>query len=119
MKRIISRALTIALVALVAACGGDDTDPPATTEAGNGGEEIAITIADFAFSGPDTVAVGDTVTVTNEDSMAHTWTAVGNEFDSGSLGEGESFDFTFDEAGEFDYFCTIHPTMTGTITVEG
>lgn len=119
MKRNISRALTIALVALVAACGGDDTDPPPTPDTGNGGEEIAITIVDFAFSGPDTVAVGDTVTVTNEDSMAHTWTAVGNEFDSGSLGEGESFDFTFDEAGEFDYFCTIHPTMTGTITAEG
>jgi len=119
MKSIISRALAIALVALVAACGGDDTDPPATTEAASGGEAIAITITDFAFAGPDTVAVGDTVTVTNEDSMAHTWTAVGNEFDSGSLGEGESFDFTFDEAGEFDYFCTIHPTMTGTVTVEG
>jgi len=51
--------------------------------------------------------------------IGHTWTAVDGEFNSGSLAEGESFDFTFDEAGEFDYFCSIHSEMQGSITVEG
>jgi plastocyanin len=40
-------------------------------------------------------------------------------FDSGTLAQGETFEFTFEEAGEFDFFCSVHPDMTGTITVEG
>lgn len=116
MKRLTSGALVLALTVLVAACNGNDAGTP-STEAG--GEDITITIADFAFSGPETASVGDTITVTNEDAVGHTWTAVDGDFDSGSLGQGESFEFTFDEAGEFDYFCAVHPTMTGIITVEG
>jgi len=123
MKKLIIGAAVLALVALLAACSGDEDDPTATTGAteatGATGAELDITIVDFAFSGPSTAAVGDTVTVTNEDSIGHTWTAVDGEFNSGSLAEGETFDFTFDEAGEFDFFCSVHPDMQGSITVEG
>ena len=76
-------------------------------------------MVDFAFTGATTVAVGEAVTVTNEDTVSHTWTAVDGEFDSGNLAGGESFEHTFDDAGEFDFFCSIHPDMAGTITVEG
>ena len=82
-------------------------------------EGDAITISDFAFSGVAEVAVGTTVTVTNDDGSPHTWTAVDGTFDSGGLGQGESFEFTFTEAGTYEYFCSIHPSMTGTIVVTG
>jgi plastocyanin len=61
------------------------------------------------------VSVGDTVTWINEDSATHTIT--GQDFDSGNLGQGEIFTYTFDEAGTYDYECTIHPSMTGTVIV--
>jgi plastocyanin len=106
--------------ALISACSGSGTDTDSTSApADAGGASAEITIADFSFSGDDTVSVGDTVEVTNNDSVGHTWTAVDETFHSGTLASGDSFEFTFEEAGEFDYFCQIHPDMTGTITVEG
>jgi plastocyanin len=110
--------VVLALGALVAACSGSGTDTTSAPEDG-GGAAAEITIADFAFSGASSVSVGDTVEVTNDDSVGHTWTAEEGEFDSGTLNSGDTFEFTFEEAGEFDYFCQIHPNMTGTITVEG
>jgi plastocyanin len=65
------------------------------------------------------VPVGGKVVVTNTDGASHTWTAVDGAFDSGTLAEGQSFEFTFDEPGTYEYRCNIHPTMTGTITVTG
>lgn len=117
MTRFRTFAPVIVLLVSLAACSGDDaqsttTEAPATPEA-------TITIDDFAFSGATSVAVGQTVTVTNEDSVGHTWTAVDGEFDSGNLATGASFHHSFDEAGEYDYFCSVHPDMTGTITVGG
>jgi plastocyanin len=96
--------------------GTDDYSLGGTTGDGAAGEN-AITIADFAFSGVTEVPVGTTVTVTNEDGTTHTWSAVDGAFDSGALDPGESFEFTFTEAGTFDYFCNFHPSMTGTIVV--
>lgn len=65
------------------------------------------------------VQVGDTVTWTNEDAMAHTVTDEGGEFDSGFLNTGESFTHTFDEPGEYEYFCTPHPWMRARVIVSG
>ena len=65
-----------------------------------------------------TVAVGDTVTWASVDSPDHTVTADDDSFDSGTLSNGDTFDHTFDEAGEYAYHCEIHSSMTGTITVE-
>lgn len=118
MRRLITLTTILALGLISVACSGDeDAEPPAATEAS--GPDATITIEGFSFSGADSVTIGDTVEVTNQDTVGHTWTATDSAFDSGSLGEGESFEFTFDEAGEFDYFCSIHPEMAGTITVEG
>jgi amicyanin len=78
----------------------------------------AVAIADFAFAPTTlTIAVGDTVTWTNEDAVEHTATSTAGAFDSGLLAQGESFSFTFTTAGTYDYLCTPHPTMTGRIVV--
>ncbi len=70
-----------------------------------------------------TVSVGQTVTWSNDDTAAHTVTS-GNidagltgVFDSGLFLSGSTFEFTFDKAGKYDYFCMVHPWMTGIVTV--
>jgi plastocyanin len=78
-----------------------------------------LVISGFAFSGPGTVPAGTTVIVQNTDDDQHTWTSVDDLFDSGALRPGDTFSFTFDEPGEYDYFCRLHPSMTGTIVVTG
>jgi amicyanin len=89
-----------------------DTAPVAAT---------AVKIQNFAFS-PATikVKVGDTVTWTNEDSVAHTVTAddtsVGGP-KSELFGQGKSYSFKFTKAGTYAYHCTPHPQMKGTVEV--
>jgi plastocyanin len=69
------------------------------------------------------VAIGATVSWINNDSAAHTVTAgsptdVQMEiFDSSLFMSGSVFEFTFDEAGSYDYFCMVHPWMTGKVLV--
>ncbi len=73
-----------------------------------------------------TVSVGGTVTWTNDDTAAHTVTSgtlqdsesVGAIFDSSIFMAGKTFAYTFDEAGTYDYFCIVHPWMTGQVAVE-
>jgi plastocyanin len=92
--------------------------PAATTECP--AEEAAneVEIYDFEFEPADlSVAVGTTVTWVNEGPSDHTVTADDGSFDSGTITAGSSFANTFDTAGTFTYHCTIHPEMTGTITV--
>lgn len=118
----------LGLVALVG-CGGDDESdsaPAATAAPAESVEseepaasdaDATITISGFSFGDPLTVSPGTTVTVTNDDGSAHTWTSSESVFASPTLEQGDSFDFTFDEAGEFGFVCLIHPAMTGSITV--
>jgi len=66
---------------------------------------------------------GKEVTWVNEDSAFHSVTsgfydAPTELFDSGHLDPSESFTFTFDESGIYDYFCTLHPWMKGQVIVE-
>ncbi len=70
-----------------------------------------------------TIGVGDSVTWHNDSSVAHTVTSGNPEdgpdglFDSGLFLSGDTFSHTFTEAGEYQYFCSIHPWMTGTVIV--
>jgi plastocyanin len=77
-----------------------------------------VAIADFAFS-PRTIEirVGDTVTWTNRDSVAHSATAQNGSFDTGLLSDGASGSVRFTAAGTYRYICTPHPDMTGTVVV--
>jgi len=78
----------------------------------------AIDIANFAFSPASvTIEAGTTVTWTNSDGVTHTATGTGGEFDTGNIASGASASITFDNEGTFNYICSIHPQMTGTIVV--
>jgi len=67
-----------------------------------------------------TIEAGTTVTWTNDDpGMLHTVTDVDETFDSGFLNEGDSWSYTFDEPGEYEYFCAPHPWMRAKVIVEG
>jgi len=78
-----------------------------------------VVIENFAFSPATlTVSVGTTVTWTNNDSTAHTVTSRTQTFDSGRLSQGQSFSYTFNQKGDFEYYCTYHPNMTGKVSVE-
>lgn len=78
-----------------------------------------IEIANFAFSPATvTVPVGTTVTWINNDSATHTVTAQERQFDSGDLSRGASFSYTFSQSGTFNYYCAIHPRMTGKVIVQ-
>ncbi len=83
------------------------------------GKTINVSIKDFSFGEPLTVAAGTTVVWTNEDNMAHTVTAADKSFDSGTLDPGAGFSYTFTKAGSFDYICSLHPSMKGRVTVTG
>jgi plastocyanin len=65
------------------------------------------------------VKPGTTVTWTNDDDIPHTVVATNGAFRSKVLDTGEHFSFTFAKAGEFHYFCSIHPHMTGIVIVKG
>ena len=77
-----------------------------------------VAIADFAFA-PEVAEVeaGTRVTWKNDDAAEHTVTAIDGDFESNSMGQGESFSFTFDEPGTFAYRCAIHPEMEGVVNV--
>lgn len=81
-----------------------------------------ITISSFRFSGNLTVRAGQKVTVSNKDSAAHTLTdAATHLFDTGKIaGSGGTGTFTAPKkAGTYQFGCTYHPNMAGTLTVTG
>jgi plastocyanin len=74
---------------------------------------------------PINMKAGDSVTWTNNDNDIHTVTSgsdegpsIGQEFDSGTLGEGQSFTHKFENPGTYEYFCSIHPSMVGKVIVK-
>ncbi len=80
--------------------------------------ETTVTIDNFTFAPAQlTVKVGDTVTWSNHDDIPHTVVSAG-KFRSKAMDTDGTFSFTFTAAGEYKYFCSLHPHMTGTIKVE-
>ena len=116
------RLLPLALVILgLAACGGGDDggEQTASSEACPSGS-VEIAMKDIKFDPEDATAkAGQEVCWFNEDTIDHN--AVDEEtgkFESELFGQGKTFTTTVDEPGTIDYVCTIHPGMTGTLTVE-
>lgn len=144
LKRIAFAAI---LLLLLSACGGAPaatTEPPAATdhvdhpteaptqapapteaeEESEGSGGATVSIANFSF-GPGTLTVkaGTTVTWRNNEDAPHTVTADDGSFGSNTLSQGDSFSFTFDTPGTYDYHCQFHggaghTGMSGTIVVE-
>jgi amicyanin len=80
---------------------------------------IEVKIDNFSFNPKQvTVKAGDTVTWVNHDDIPHTVTSKTLVFRSKALDSDDKFSFTFTAPGSFDYFCSLHPMMTGTIVVE-
>jgi plastocyanin len=81
-------------------------------------EDTKVSIDNFTFQPAElTVKVGTTVTWTNHDDIPHTVVSAG-KFRSKTMDTDGSFSFTFTDAGDYKYFCSLHPHMTGTIKVE-
>jgi plastocyanin len=121
-------ALVLGGALLLAACssGGSTPSGSATSSgAGSGSPSSgakstnAITISNFMFSPMSaSVAPGSTVSVTNKDSVAHTLSATGGQFNTGDIDGGQTKTFTApSKAGTYHYICNIHQYMMGTIVV--
>jgi plastocyanin len=78
----------------------------------------AVKIDNFTFT-PQTLTVnaGTTVTWINEDDIPHTVTSSTKQFKSRAMDTDDKFSFTFTTPGTYQYFCSLHPHMTGTIVV--
>jgi plastocyanin len=89
--------------------GSKSSDGPGTNE---------VWIQDMAFN-PSTILInaGTTIKWTNKDAVTHDVTSTTGSFGSGPLNNGETFSHTFSSSGTYTYYCTIHPSMTGSVTV--
>ena len=97
--------------------GATTSTSAGTTSTTAAGGEVEIDISGFAFQpGSVTISKGTKVRWRNRDGVTHTTTGGGW---NASLAPDARFSFTFDTAGSYPYMCTIHPSMTGTITVSG
>jgi plastocyanin len=78
-----------------------------------------VKIDNFSF-GPQTltIAVGTTVTWTNRDDIPHTVVSTEGVFKSKVRDTDEKFSYTFDKAGTYPYYCSVHPKMTGKVVVQ-
>jgi len=108
----------------LAGCSKDDGYP--TNNGGNAGTQGTneIFISGMAFSpASKTISAGTTIKWINKDNTTHTVTSgipgsPSGTFDSGNFGQNGEFSYKFDQVGTFKYFCNIHHSMTGTITVQ-
>jgi plastocyanin len=102
------------------------TTASSTGENNNTGITSTITIPQGATAqnvqhyrpNPATVAPSSQVTWDNKDSAPHTATALDDSFDTGTIQPDASGSATVPAQGRIPYHCTIHPWMTGTVTVE-
>lgn len=90
---------------------------PAPTTAAGATADAGITIEDFAYAIPSEVKAGDLVTITNADGSDHTFTDDAGTFDVAVSASGGTAELTAPAAGTYDVVCTIHPSMSGTLTV--
>ena len=123
-------ALRISLVAVLlvacSACGSSygSSSPTTPSSPTSNGTPVSIvsgasSLTTNAFApSPVTVAVGGSVTWTNNDTTTHTSVANNGAWSSGNINPGGKYTMTFTSAGTFTYHCSLHPNMTGTVTVQ-
>ena len=92
---------------------------PADTAMAASPPAAVVRIANFTFSPPVlAVKAGSTVTWVNDDDIPHTVVAQDKSFKSKVLDTGDRFSVTFSKPGQFAYFCSLHPRMTGKVVVK-
>jgi plastocyanin len=111
---------------VLAACSGDDdggeatgsgTTDEATGATGGAGDGTAVTIEGFAFDPASIEVSGETtLTITNNDTAAHTFTLDDDSVDE-EIGAGESVDVTVSVSETTGFHCRFHPQMTGSLEV--
>ncbi len=78
-----------------------------------------VKIDNFSFTPQEiTVAAGTKVTWVNRDDIPHTVVSTNETFKSKALDTDDQYSFTFDKAGTYEYFCSIHPKMTAKVIVK-
>jgi plastocyanin len=83
-----------------------------------GADVTRVVVDNFSFApATATVPVGTTVTWTNHDDIPHNVVSLEQKFKSPVLDTDEMFSHTFDVAGTYKYYCSIHPRMTGQVVV--
>ena len=116
MRMALALALVVAVVALPA-CASEETQNPPSSHGADDAAAGEVSISGFAFKPQEiTIKVGETVTWTNEDSVLHT--VSGEGWDSGDMGRGDTYSWTFTAKGTYSYDCRYHPYMTGKVIVE-
>ena len=118
MKRSVSVAVWIAVALL--GIGALRSGPQKVAAAAPQKSEAAeVMIDNFSFGPAElTVPAGTTVTWTNRDDIPHTVRSTDGTFKSKVLDTDEKFSFTFNKAGTYPYFCSLHPKMTAKVIVQ-
>lgn len=135
---VLCASIGLAAVGAAGCGGGDDSGSTATTESsaateagddssangnaaapsGNAVRSAKVEIVDFAYDpDPVTIEEGGKVIWLNKDSAPHTATAEDGSFDTGTLEEGKLKSESFKQPGTYEYICSIHPQMHGTVEV--
>ena len=120
-------AMVLGAAILFVANGGGGMSPPSASGSSTSGasstaatSNVHITISNFMFHAMSvTVKPGATVSVTNKDSVTHTLTATGGQFNTGDITQNQTKTFKAPRRpGTYSYICNIHQYMTGTIIVK-
>ena len=110
-----TRKLCVTIALTVAAFTAAACFPAGSAQAA----DTEVLIDQFTFTPQRvTVKVGTTVTWSNEDDVPHTIASSSKLFKSKPLDTRDKFSFTFTTPGTYEYFCSLHPHMTGAIVVE-
>jgi predicted secreted protein with PEFG-CTERM motif len=116
----------VAILGVAPAFGQTANDVTIVAGAGASASAGCVAVNNCYSPSPLSVTPGTTVTWTNGDNVSHTITSgkssdpdnvVGSLFDSSLVKPGKTFQFTFANAGTYDYFCTVHPWMVGQVVV--
>jgi plastocyanin len=128
MRKISAGVLAAAVLLLalaLAGCGTSSTSSSGGSSSGgssSGGtpaSTVKVVLQNISIQPADvTVAVGGTVTWANQDSVTHNLSDDAGTWSSGAMAPGQTYSQKFATAGTFPYHCTIHPSMTGQVTVK-
>jgi plastocyanin len=117
--RIIATAILGAAFIVSLVLASSSLRPRSTTAAQEKSSTSVVSIDNFSFvPSPLEIYAGTQATWINKDDVPHTVVSTDHKFKSQALDTGEKFSFTFQDPGTYEYFCSVHPKMTGKIIVK-